>query len=368
MTNRIFYIIKVMARVRIAINGFGRIGRAFFKAALDRKLKPELEFAAVNDLADLEQLAYLLKYDSVYGKWDKKVETKEKNGQRYLIVGSPPSLKASEGLQKEILFLQEKEPAKLPWRDLKVDIVLESTGVFESFEKAKVHLDAGAKRAVISAPAKDEETEWGKTVLPGVNNEDFAKCVVSSNGSCTTQSASAVMQILKETVGVKKAFLVSSHGYTATQNLVDGPTKFKDLRRSRAAGVNIVPTFTGAAIAVARAVKGLNFDGAAFRVPVVTGSISAITFLAARPTSVQELNEIFKKAATEPRWQGILKTTDEPIVSTDIIGDRHGAIVDLSMTSVVDGDLGTVFSWYDNEAGYTETLLRHMIEVAKTCV
>lgn len=336
---------------KIAINGFGRIGRAFFKAASERA--PEFEFTAINDLGDLEQLAYLLKYDSVYGRWGKEIKV---DGDNLVIEG------------KKIKFIQEREPAKLPWGDLNIDIVLESTGAFEKFEEAKIHLEAGAKRVVISAPAKDEETEWGKTVLPGVNNEDFAKCTVSSNGSCTTQSASPVMQIMKETIGVKKAFLVSSHGYTATQNLIDGPTKSKDYRRARAAGVNIVPTFTGAAIAVSRAVKDLNFDGAAFRVPVITGSISAITFLAGRPTSKEEINEIFKKAADEERWQGLLKVTDQPIVSTDIIADPHGAIIDLSMTSVVDGDLGTVFSWYDNEAGYTETLLRHVIEVAKNCV
>jgi len=340
-----------MAKVRIAINGFGRIGRAFFKAAFERKSKPELEFVAINDLGDLEQLAYLLRYDSVYGRWDKKVEVESNN----LIV---------EG--KKIKFLQQKEPAKLPWLDLNVDIVLESTGAFESFEKAKVHLDAGAKRTVISAPAKDEETDWGKTVLPGVNNEDFAKCLVSSNGSCTTQSASPVMQIMKETIGVKKAFLVSSHGYTATQNLVDGSTKGKDFRRSRAAAVNIVPTSTGAAIAVSRAIKNLNFDGMSFRVPVVAGSISAITFLAGRSTTVEEINDIFKMAAKEEHWESLLKTVEEPIVSTDIIGDPHGAIIDLNMTSVVDGDLCTIFSWYDNEAGYTETLLRHVLEVGKT--
>lgn len=357
-----------MAKVRVAINGFGRIGRAFLKAAFDRKSKPELEFVAINDLGNLEQLAYLLRYDSVYGKWDKKIESIREDNDEYLKV-SPPTLKASEGLQeKKILFLQQKEPAKLPWSDLKIDIVLESTGAFESFEKAKVHLDAGAKRAVISAPAKDEETNWGKTVLPGVNNEDFAKCTVSSNGSCTTQSASPVMQIMKEIIGVKKAFLVSSHGYTATQNLIDGPTSSRDFRRSRAAAVNIVPTFTGAAIAVQRAVKDINFDGAAFRVPVITGSISAITFIAGRTTTVQEINEIFKKAAKEPRWEGILKVTEEPLVSSDIINDPHGAIIDLTMTSVVDGDLVTVFSWYDNEAGYTETLVRHVLEVAKTIV
>ena len=340
-----------MPRVRIAINGFGRIGRAFFKAAFPRKTKPELEFVAINDLGNLEQLAYLLKYDSVYGRWDKKVEV---DGGNLVVDG------------KKIKCIQEKEPAKLPWRDLDIDIVLESTGAFESFEKAKVHLDAGAKRAVISAPAKDDDNEWGKTVLPGVNNDDFAKCKVSSNGSCTTQSASPVMQIMKETVGVKKAFLMSSHGYTATQNLIDGPASSRDFRRARAAAVNIVPTFTGATLAVARAVKDLKFGGASFRVPVITGSISAITFLAAKSTSVEELNDIFSKAAADERWEGILDVTREPIVSTDIINDKHGAIIDLSMTSVVDGDLCTVFSWYDNEAGYTETLLRHVLEVAKT--
>lgn len=339
-----------MAKVRIAINGFGRIGRAFFKATFDRKTEPEFEFVAINDLGDLEQLAYLLRYDSVYGKWDKKVETEAED----LIIDG-----------KKIKFIQEEGPAKLPWKDLNIDIALESTGVFESFEKAKIHLEAGAKRVVISAPAKDEESDWGKTVLPGVNNEDFTRCKVSSNGSCTTQSASPVMQILKETVGVKKAYLVSSHAYTATQNLVDGSAKSKDFRRARAAAVNIIPTFTGAAIAVSRAVKNLNFNGVAFRVPVISGSVSAITFLASRPTTIEEINVIFKNAAKESRWEGILKVTEDSIVSTDIIGEPYGAIVDLNMTSVVDEDLGTVFSWYDNEAGYTETLLRHVLEVAK---
>ncbi len=355
-----------MSKIKIAINGFGRIGRAFFKAVL-KQAQDKLEIIAINDLGDLEQLAYLLKYDSVYGKWDKGIETEQENGKNYLVIGDSTSPEASKGAQKKkVLFLSEKEPANLPWKDLDIDIVLESTGVFEKFEQAKVHLAAGAKRVVISAPAKDDETEWGKTVLPGVNDEDFAKCKVSSNGSCTTQSASSVMQILKETIGVKKAYLVSTHAYTATQNLVDGPAKSKDLRRTRSAAVNIVPTSTGAAIAVSRAVKDLNFDGIAFRVPVISGSISAITFLAGRQTTVQEINDIFKKAALEPRWEGLLKVTEEPIVSSDIIGDPHGAIVDLSMTSVVDGDLVTVFSWYDNEAGYTKTLVRHVLEVAKT--
>lgn len=341
-----------MAKAKIAINGFGRIGRAFFKSALDKK---QLDIAAINDLGDLENLAYLLKYDSIYGRYDKEIKIEETEGRKYLSVDG-----------KKSIFLQEKDPGKLPWKDLDIDIVVESTGIFEGFEKAKVHHDAGAKRVVITAPAKDGETEWGKTVLPGVNNEDFAKCTISSNGSCTTQSASPVMQILKETIGVKKAFLVSTHGYTATQNLIDGPAKGKDLRRGRAAGVNIVPTPTGAAIAVTRAVKDLNFDGMAFRVPIATGSISAMVFIADRPTSVEEINGIFRKAAEDLRWKGLMKVTEDQLVSTDIINDPYGAIVDLSLTKVVGGDMGVVFSWYDNEAGYTNTLVEHVLKVAET--
>src|SRR3989344_2436102 len=342
-----------MVKIREAINGFGRIGRAFLKSSFCRKAKPELEFIAINDLGDLEQLAHFLKYDSVYGRWDKKVEIDDGS----LVV---------EG--KKIKFFQEKELHKLPWRDLNIDIVLESTGAFESFEKAKVHLDAGAKRVVISAPAKDEDNDWGKTVLLGANNEDLKTCTISSNGSCTTNSAHPVMAILSETLGIKKAFLVSSHGYTATQNLIDGPTKSSDMRRGRAAGVNIVPSFTGATIAVERAVKSIRgrFGGAAFRVPVISGSISAITALVEKPTTIEEVNGIFRKAENEERWKGIMKTTSEEIVSTDIIGEPHGAVVDLSLTSVVDSDLVAVFSWYDNEAGYTETLVRHVLEVART--
>ncbi|OHB17865.1 MAG: type I glyceraldehyde-3-phosphate dehydrogenase [Parcubacteria group bacterium RIFCSPLOWO2_01_FULL_40_65] len=342
-----------MVKIRVAINGFGRIGRAFLKSSFGRKAKPELEFIAINDLGDLEQLAHFLKYDSVYGRWDKKVEIDDGS----LVV---------EG--KKIKFFQEKELHKLPWHDLNIDIVLESTGAFESFEKAKVHLDAGAKRVVISAPAKDEDNDWGKTVLLGANNEDLKTCTISSNGSCTTNSAHPVMAILSETLGIKKAFLVSSHGYTATQNLIDGPTKSSDMRRGRAAGVNIVPSFTGATIAVERAVKSIRgrFGGAAFRVPVISGSISAITALVEKPTTIEEVNGIFRKAENEERWKGIMKTTSEEIVSTDIIGEPHGAVVDLSLTSVVDSDLVAVFSWYDNEAGYTETLVRHVLEVART--
>ena len=335
--------------VKIAINGFGRIGRAFFKLAIT---KPELEIVAINDLGDLENLSYLLKYDSVYGKFDKEVKVKD---GKLKIDG------------KDFVFLQEKDTTKLPWKELGVDIVVEATGVFESYEKAKFHIDQGAKRVVLTAPAKDEDGELGKTVLLGANDEALKTCTISSNGSCTTNSAHPVMQILSETLGVKNSFLVSTHGYTATQNLVDGPTKSKDMRRGRAAAVNIVPSFTGATIAVERAVDAVKgkFGGAAFRVPTITGSISAITSLVDRPTTVEEVNEIFKKAEKDKKWQGIMRTTDEQIVSTDIVGEPYGAIIDLSMTSVVDDDLVIVFAWYDNEAGYTNTLVEHVLKVAE---
>lgn len=346
----------------VAINGFGRIGRAFFKLAIT---KPELNIVAINDLGDLEDLAYLLRHDSVYGNYDKEVSTLEENGQKYLVVG-PTSPEASKGVQK-FLFLNEKDATKLPWASLNVDVVVESTGVFESYEKASVHKQAGAKHVVITAPAKDEDTADAKTVLMGVNNEDLKSCSISSNGSCTTNSASPVMQILSEKLGIKKAFLNTTHGYTATQSLVDGPAKGSDFRRGRAGAVNITPSTTGAAIAVARAVKSLagKFDGVALRVPVASGSISAITFVSARPTTVEEINSILKAAESEPRWQGIFKTTTDQLVSSDIIGEPCAAVADLALTKVVDGDLCAVYSWYDNEFGYTNTLVEHVLQVAK---
>jgi len=333
---------------KIAINGFGRIGRAFLKLALN---KPELEIVAINDLGDLENLAYLLKYDSAYGRFNKEVSVKDGK----LVVDG-----------KEYLFLQEKDATKLLWGQLGIDIVVESTGVFESFEKASVHKQAGAKRVVLTAPAKDDDSADAKTVLMGVNDEDLKTCSISSNGSCTTNSASPVLQILAETIGVKKAFLNTTHGYTATQNLVDGPVKGRDFRRGRAGGVNIVPSYTGAAIAVGRAVKAVSgkFEGTSMRVPIIAGSLSGITFVSARPTSTEEINKILRDAAQEPRWQGIFRATDEQLVSSDIVGDPYAAIADLSLTKVVDGDLCAVYSWYDNEFGYTNTLVQHVLKVA----
>ncbi len=334
---------------KVAINGFGRIGRAFFKLAIT---KPELEVVAINDLGDLENLAYLLKYDSVYGRFNKEVSVKD---GKLMVDG------------KEYLFLQQKDATQLPWGQLGVDIVVESTGVFESFEKAAVHKQAGAKRVVITAPAKDDDSADAKTVLMGINEEDLKTCSISSNGSCTTNSVSPLLQILSETIGVKKAFLNTTHGYTATQNLVDGPVKGHDFRRGRAGGVNIVPSYTGAAVAVGRAVKAVEgkFEGTSMRVPIITGSLSAITFVSARPTIVEEINKILRDAESEDRWQGIFKTTTDQLVSTDIIGDPYAAIADLSLTKVVDGDLCCVYSWYDNEFGYTNTLVEHVLKVAQ---
>ncbi len=332
---------------KIAINGFGRIGRAFFKLAIT---KPGLDIVAINDLGDLENLAYLLKYDSAYGRFGKEVKTEA----GALIVDG-----------KSYKFLQEKDAAKLPWSDLGIDVVVESTGVFESFEKAAVHKQAGAKRVVLTAPAKDEDSADAKTVLMGVNEDDLKKCTISSNGSCTTNSASPVMQILSEKLGIKKAFLNTVHGYTATQSLIDGPTKGRDYRRGRAAAANITPSTTGAAIAVTRAVESLQgkFDGIAMRVPILTGSLSSITFVSEKPTTVEEINSILKSASEEAKWQGIFKTTTDQLVSADIIGEPNAAVADLSLTKVVDGDLCCVYSWYDNEFGYTNSLVRHVLKI-----
>ena len=334
---------------KIAINGFGRIGRLFFRQAFGA---PDIEIVAINDLGDLANLAYLLKYDTVYRWYNKPIEVKDGN----LVVDG-----------KTIRILQEKDPTHLPWKDLGIDVVVESTGVFESYEKAKVHIQAGAKRVVITAPAKDADGTEGKTVLVGVNEGDLRSVVLTSNGSCTTNAASPLISVLNEQLGIRKAILNTVHGYTATQNLVDGPVKGGDFRRGRAAGQNIVPSTTGAAVAVTRAIKELEgkFDGIAFRVPTVTGSVADITFLAKRKTTVEEVNSILTKASKEPKWKGILAVTAEPIVSSDIIGAPYGAIADLSFTKVVDGDLVKVLSWYDNEWGYVTTLVKHVQNIAQ---
>jgi glyceraldehyde 3-phosphate dehydrogenase len=341
-----------MKKTKIAINGFGRIGRAFFRAAKDSS---ELEIVAINDIGDIENIAYLLKYDTVYGTSKEDISFSTQEDKNILKVGD-----------REILFLGEREPAKLPWSDLDVDVVVESTGIFSSYEKANAHRDAGAKRVVISAPAKGEVPEGidGATVLMGVNEERLSTCDISSNASCTTNASSPIMQIIEETLNIEKALLDTIHGYTATQSLVDSPSK-KDVRRGRAAAQNIIPSSTGAAKAVTKAVKGIPFfDGIAVRVPVITGSYADLTFVTKKDTTTEEVNEILRKAAKEEKWKGIFTVTEEPLVSSDIIGDKHAAIADLSFTRVAGGNLVKVLSWYDNEAGYANSLVRHVITTA----
>ena len=316
----------------------------FFKLAAER---PELEVVAVNDLGDISNLVYLLKYDTAYGKSDLDISVKDGN---FIINGKP------------IAFLSEKDPAALPWGKLGVDVAVEATGFFESYEKASLHLEAGAKRVVITAPAKGDSS-LGKTVLVGINEDDFKMCKVSSNGSCTTNAASPVAQIMSETIGVKKAVLNTIHAYTATQKIVDGPDA-KDWRRGRAGAQNIVPSSTGAAISVTEAVKNLKglFDGIALRVPVITGSVVDFTFVSARPTSVEEVNNILKQAAAQDRWSKVFSVTEEQLVSSDIVGMPYASIADLSFTKVIDGDLVKILAWYDNEAGYTRALVEHIIK------
>ena len=263
--------------------------------------------------------------------------------------------------------MQIKDPTQLPWKALNVDLVVESTGFFDEYEKAKVHLAAGAKRVVITAPAKDEDGASGQTVFVGVNEDNFKIAPITSNGSCTTNSASPVIQVLSENPGIVKASLSTVHAYTATQALVDGPIRGgHDYRKGRAAAMNTVPETTGAAISVARAIPELKgkFDGLSFRVPNITGSISDITFIAKRPTTVEEIAQILTDAAASPRWQGILQVTRDQLVSSDIIGQPYGATVPLDLIKVIDGDMVKVLSWYDNEAGYVSTLMKHVEKVA----
>ena len=334
----------------MGINGLGRIGRAFLKLAVE---KPELEVVAVNDLGDLENLAYLLRYDSVYGRYDHPVTVKDK-------------MLVMDG--HEVRVCQEKEPQHLPWGELQIDVVVEATGFFTSFDKAKLHLDAGARKVVVSAPMKGEPVPGivGATVLMGINDVALDTCQISSNASCTTNSVSPIIQILLETIGIEKAILNTVHGYTATQKLVDAPDA-KDFRRGRAAAINIVPSTTGAAEAVTQAIPSLagKFDGIALRVPVLTGSIADITFIAKRSTSVEEVNKILTNASLTPRWRDIFTVTTEPFVSSDIVGSRHASIADLGLTKVVGGNLVKVVAWYDNEMGYTHTLIQHVIKTGQ---
>jgi glyceraldehyde 3-phosphate dehydrogenase len=331
---------------RIAINGFGRIGRGFMRAVQGRG---DMEVVAINDLTPAENLAYLLKYDSVYGRAKFDVAP----AQQALVVGG-----------KTIPVIAEKDPMKLPWKDLGVDIVVESTGLFTEAQKAKVHIDAGARRVVISAPAKGDGVD---TILLGANEEKFGSCsAVTSNASCTTNAASPLIGILDAAVGIERAILNTTHAYTASQAIVDGG-KAKDMREQRAAALNMVPTSTGAAKATALAYPQLKgkFDGVSVRVPVPAGSLVDVTFVAKRATTPEEVNAALKAAAASDRWKRVFAVSEEPLVSTDILGLPYGSIADLSMTRVVDGTLVKVMAWYDNEMGYVHTLVEHVAEVAK---
>jgi glyceraldehyde 3-phosphate dehydrogenase len=329
---------------KVAINGFGRIGRAAFKVVLDT---PELELMAVNDIAPLDNLAYLLKYDSVYGKYDKSVEVKDSN----LVVDG-----------KEYPFLQERDPADLPWEDMGVDIALECTGFFRTAEGLEKHLQAGAKFAILSAPAKSEGVP---TVVHGVKVPDESIKMLSC-ASCTTNCITPVVEVMDRRFGVAKAIMTTIHAYTSTQAIVDGPSK--KIRRGRAAAANFVPTSTGAAIATTQVLPELEgrFDGVAVRAPIPVGSISDIIFVTEKDTSVDEVNDTFREEAASERYQGILGVSEDPIVSSDIVGDARASVVDVGMTQVVDGNLVKVMSWYDNEWGFTNQMIREALRVAET--
>ncbi len=324
-----------MSKKRIAINGFGRIGRAAFKIILDH---PELEVVAINDLTDNKTLAHLLKYDSVYGIFEYDVDSDENN----IIVDG-----------NKIPCFSEKNPKDLPWGEFEIDAVLECTGVFRTSELSQGHIDAGAKKVVISAPAKDDETI---TLVKGVKESGPESNNIYSNASCTTNCIAPIVAVIEKEFGIEKAMMTTIHAYTADQRLVDSP--HRDLRRARSAAQNIIPTTTGAAIATGKVIPEIQgkFDGMAIRVPVVTGSLSDLTFLISKDVTVEEVNEIFIKAS-QGDYKDIIEVTNEPIVSSDIIGNPASSIVDLALTNVVGGNLLKVVAWYDNEWGYANRLV-----------
>src|SRR5574343_169875 len=323
-----------MKKIRVAINGFGRIGRAFYKMA---KGNADIEVVAINDLGTPESMEYLLKYDSVYGKSDITLDG--------------------------VKFIGEKDATKLPWKELDIDVVVESTGLYTATDKAQVHIDAGAKRVVRSAPIKDDSSP---TVLMGMNTDKLSNCKISSNASCTTNAGSPLIAILDEALGIEKALLNTVHAYTASQGLVDGTNK-KDMSDGRAASQNIVPSSTGAAVAVTKVMPQLAnmFDGISIRVPVIVGSIVDITFISKKNTTAEEVNRLLKNAASDPRWKGIFTVTEEDLVSSDIKGNTHASIADLAFTRVVGGNLVKVLAWYDNEMGYTHTLVEHVVRAGR---
>lgn len=333
-------------KTKIAINGFGRIGRNAFKIAFER---PDLEVVAVNDLTDTKTLAHLLKHDSNYGEYPRKVEFDDQN----LIV---------EG--QKIRVLDEKDPAALPWRDLGVRVIIESTGLFTTHDDLQKHIQAGAEKVILSAPEKHDEDH--DTYLMGVNEQDLKpQHQIISNASCTTNCITPLMAILEENFGVEKSMMTTVHSYTASQRLLDAPAK--DLREARSAAINIVPTTTGASIAAAKALPSLDglFGGLSIRVPTPVVSLADIVAITKRDVTIDEVKEAFKKAAAEPFYQGIVDVTEEELVSSDFIGNSHSAIVDLNLTNVIGGNMVKVVAWYDNEWGYSNRLVELTAEAAR---
>lgn len=334
-----------MSVTRVAINGFGRIGRSAFKIAFERS---DIEVVAINDLTDTKTLAYLLKYDSNYGTYQYDVSSDDTG----IIVDG-----------KHIAVLSERDPKSLPWRGMSIDVVIESTGFFTKSEDASKHIQAGAKRVVISGPTKSEDVD---TIVLGANDEKITTSTpVVSNASCTTNSLGAAMAILDANFGIEKSMLTTVHSYTASQKVQDAPAK--DPREGRNAAENIVPTSTGAAIAVTKVLPGLRgkFDGISMRVPTPVVSISDVTVLLSRNVTVEEVNSVFIKASKEPFYQGVLTVSDNPLVSRDYIGSSYSGIVDLALTRVVDGNLAKVCIWYDNEWGYSNRLIELVADIGR---
>lgn len=335
--------------IQVAINGYGRIGRIAHRVILE-KYSGQIEVVAINTSpsTDIKGWAYLLKYDTSYGIL--KGHDIKSDNQNLIIDG------------KQIPVLFERDPAKLPWDQLKIDVVIESTGAFRDEEGLKKHLEAGAKAVVLSAPTKSDNIP---TYILSVNSKDYKGEDIISNASCTTNCIAPVAKVMIDNFGIEKAMMTTIHGFTSDQRLQDGG--HKDYRRARAAGLNIIPTSTGASDAASRAIPELKgiFEGLAIRVPVAVGSLSDFTFLLKRETTVDEINEVFKKEAKNPTYNGILEVTEDPLVSSDIIGNSHSAIVDLTLTQVVGGNMAKVIAWYDNEYGYANRLVEEVLMISK---
>ena len=331
--------------LNVAINGLGRIGRATLKIVLDN---PALQLAAVNDMLTADNLAYLLKFDTVYGRWAREVHAQNDR----LRIDT-----------KDYPILRERDPAKLPWREMGVDVVFECTGAFRERVDLVKHIEAGARFVILSAPAKGEDVP---TVIHAVNQFPQSSVQIISCASCTTNCITPVVEVMGRRIGIKKATMTTIHAYTSSQSIVDSGGK--DYRRGRAAAANLIPASTGAALATTRALPELRgkFDGVAVRVPVAIGSLADIVVVTSRNTSVEEVNRVFIEEAASERYSGVLDVTKEPIVSSDVIQQAHASIVDLSLTQVVDQDLVKVMSWYDNEWGYANQMVREVLQFSAT--